>query len=191
MENGFVLSGRRYVMSRIGKIPINIPDKVEVVIDDGYICVKGPKGELKREITPYIKVKQEGNIIKVLRDNDSKQAKALHGLTRQLVANMVKGVTEGFKKILVIDGLGYKVELKGRKMVLSLGFSHPIEYEPPEGINLRVDGKKIIVEGIDKELVGQVAAIIRKFRPPEPYKGKGISYENEQIHRKAGKTGGK
>jgi len=178
-------------MSRIGKMPINIPDKVEVIIDDRYICIKGPKGELKREITPYIKVRQEGNTIKVLRDNNSKQAKALHGLSRQLIANMVKGVTEGFKKVLVIEGLGYKAELKDKKIVLSLGFSHPLEYEPPEGINLGVDGKKIIIEGIDKELVGQVAAVIRKFRPPEPYKGKGISYENEQVRRKAGKTGGK
>ena len=178
-------------MSRIGKMPINIPDKVEVIIDDRYICIKGPKGELKREITPYIKVRQEGNTIKVLRDNNSKQAKALHGLSRQLIANMVKGVTEGFKKVLVIEGLGYKAELKDKKIVLSLGFSHPLEYEPPEGINLGVEGKKIIVEGINKELVGQVAAVIRQFKPPEPYKGKGISYENEQVRRKAGKTGGK
>jgi len=179
-------------MSRIGKKPIEVPDKVEVTIADKLVRVKGPKGELQREILPRVKVEKDGNVIRVLRENDSKQARAFHGLMRQLIANMVIGVAEGFKKILVIEGLGYRAELKGKKLVLSLGFSHPIEYEPPTGININVEGNdKIIVEGIDKELVGQVAAIIRKFRPPEPYKGKGIRYIDEQVRRKAGKAGGK
>ncbi|MDL1970067.1 MAG: 50S ribosomal protein L6 [Candidatus Desulfofervidaceae bacterium] len=179
-------------MSRIGKKPINIPDKVEVTIADGLVRVKGPKGELQREILPRVKVEKDGNVIKVLRENDSKQARAFHGLMRQLIANMVTGVTEGFKKVLVIEGLGYRAKLEGKKLELSLGFSHPVEYEPPTGININVEGNnKIIVEGIDKELVGQIAAIIRRFRPPEPYKGKGIRYIDEQVRRKAGKAGGK
>ncbi|MCD6320170.1 MAG: 50S ribosomal protein L6 [Candidatus Desulfofervidaceae bacterium] len=179
-------------MSRIGKKTINVPDKVEVTIADGLVRVKGPKGELQREILPRVKVEKDGNVIKVLRENDSKQARAFHGLMRQLIANMVTGVTEGFKKVLVIEGLGYRAKLEGKKLELSLGFSHPVEYEPPTGININVEGNnKIIVEGIDKELVGQIAAIIRRFRPPEPYKGKGIRYIDEQVRRKAGKAGGK
>lgn len=179
-------------MSRIGKKPINVPDKVEVTIAGGLVRVKGPKGELQREILPRVKVEKDGNVIRVLREDDSKQARAFHGLMRQLIANMVTGVTEGFKKVLVIEGLGYRAKLEGKKLVLSLGFSHPVEYEPPTGININVEGNnKIIVEGIDKELVGQIAAIIRRFRLPEPYKGKGIRYIDEQVRRKAGKAGGK
>ncbi|MDL1955969.1 MAG: 50S ribosomal protein L6 [Candidatus Desulfofervidus auxilii] len=178
-------------MSRIGKKPIVIPENVKVIINNGEIQVKGPKGELKRNIVPGIKVEKEGNVLKVMRENDTKKLKALHGLMRQLIANMVVGVTEGFKKTLVVEGLGYKADLKGKKLILSLGFSHPVEYEPPSDIKLAVDGNKIIVEGIDKEQVGQVAAIIRRFKPPEPYKGKGIRYIDEQVRRKAGKTGGK
>jgi len=178
-------------MSRIGKKPIVIPENVKVIINNGEIQVKGPKGELKRNIVPGIKVEREGNVLKVMRENDTKKLKALHGLMRQLIANMVVGVTEGFKKTLVVEGLGYKADLKGKKLILSLGFSHPVEYEPPSDIKLAVDGNKIIVEGIDKEQVGQVAAIIRRFKPPEPYKGKGIRYIDEQVRRKAGKAGGK
>jgi len=178
-------------MSRIGKQPIAIPEKVEISISNSEVKVKGPKGELKRPLLPGIKIEQEGSTLKVLRKNDNRKIKALHGLMRQLIANMVKGVTEGFKKILVIEGLGYRAEIKNKKLVLSLGFSHPVEYEPPNDIKLTVDGNKIVVEGIDKEKVGQTAAIIRRFRPPEPYKGKGIRYIDEQIRRKAGKAGGK
>ena len=128
----------------------------------------------------------------MIRESEDKRTRAFHGLMRQLIANMVTGVTQGFKKELLIEGLGYRAEMKGKKLVMSLGFSHPVEYEAPEGITLKVEGNnKIIVEGIDKELVGQVAAIIRRFRPPEPYKGKGIRYIDEQVRRKAGKAGGK
>ena len=130
--------------------------------------------------------------MRVIRESEDKRTRAFHGLMRQLIANMVTGVTQGFKKELLIEGLGYRAEMKGKKLVMSLGFSHPVEYEAPEGITLKVEGNnKIIVEGIDKELVGQVAAIIRRFRPPEPYKGKGIRYIDEQVRRKAGKAGGK
>ncbi len=179
-------------MSRIGRKPIEIPDKVQVTVTGGLVQVKGPKGELKRELLPKIRVEQEGNVLRVIREGEDKRTRAFHGLMRQLIANMVTGVTQGFQKVLVIEGLGYRAEMKGKKLVMSLGFSHPVEYEAPEGITLKVEGtNKIIVEGIDKELVGQVAAIIRRFRPPEPYKGKGIRYIDEQVRRKAGKAGGK
>ena len=179
-------------MSRIGRKPIEIPDKVQVTVTDGLVQVKGPKGELKRELLPKIRIEQEGNVLRVIRESEDKRTRAFHGLMRQLIANMVTGVTQGFKKELLIEGLGYRAEMKGKKLVMSLGFSHPVEYEAPEGITLKVEGtNKIIVEGIDKELVGQVAAIIRRFRPPEPYKGKGIRYIDEQVRRKAGKAGGK
>ncbi len=179
-------------MSRIGRKPIEIPDKVQLELLNNVVKVKGPKGELEEMLLPKIRVEKEGNVLRVLRESEDKRTRAFHGLMRQLIANMVKGVTEGFKKVLVIEGLGYRAEMKGSKLVLSLGFSHPIEYEPPEGIRISVEGNnKVIVEGIDKELVGQVAAIIRRFRPPEPYKGKGIRYIDEQVRRKAGKAGGK
>ncbi len=179
-------------MSRIGRKPIEIPDKVQVTVTGGLVQVRGPKGELKRELLPKIRVEQEGNVLRVIREGEDKRTRAFHGLMRQLIANMVTGVTQGFQKVLVIEGLGYRAEMKGKKLVMSLGFSHPVEYEAPEGITLKVEGtNKIIVEGIDKELVGQVAAIIRRFRPPEPYKGKGIRYIDEQVRRKAGKAGGK
>ena len=179
-------------MSRIGRKPIEIHDKVQVTVTDGLVQVKGPKGELKRELLPKIRIEQEGNVLRVIRESEDKRTRAFHGLMRQLIANMVTGVTQGFKKELLIEGLGYRAEMKGKKLVMSLGFSHPVEYEAPEGITLKVEGNnKIIVEGIDKELVGQVAAIIRRFRPPEPYKGKGIRYIDEQVRRKAGKAGGK
>ncbi len=174
-------------MSRVGKAPIVIPDKVEVELNKGRIEVSGPKGTLERPISPKIRVEKEGNLIKVLRVDDSRKAKALHGLTRALIANMVSGVCGGFKKTLVIEGLGYRVETKGKKLILHLGFSRPIEYEAKEGIKFSIEGKKLIVEGIDKELVGQTAAIIRQFHAPEPYKVKGIRYIDERIWRKAGK----
>lgn len=186
MGSGFVVFGRVF-MSRIGKVPIVIPDKVEVELSKERIKVNGPKGILEKPISPKIKVEKEGNLIKVLRVNDSKKAKALHGLTKALIANMVSGVCGGFKKTLIIEGLGYKVETEGKKLILHLGFSHPIEYELKEGIELSIEGNKLIVEGIDKELVGQTAAVIRQFHPPEPYKVKGIRYIDEKIWRKAGK----
>jgi large subunit ribosomal protein L6 len=178
-------------MSRIGKSHIALPENVEVVISDSHIHVKGPKGKLEREIPLCIKLQHEANIIKVLREGDSKRIRALHGLTRQLIANMIKGVTEGFRKVLVVEGLGYKAELREGGLFLSLGFSHPLKYCPPAGINLGLDKKRIIVEGIDKELVGQTAAIIKEFRPVEVYKRKGIYYEGEHVRKKAGKVGRK
>ncbi len=177
-------------MSRIGRRPIPIPKGVEVKIDGNLVTVKGPKGELKQEIHPDIGVKIEDSIIRVFVKNQTKKSKALHGLFNSLIWNMVKGVTEGFKKALEIVGVGYRAELKGRTIVLHLGYSNPINFELPAGIDAQVDRNKIVVMGIDKQLVGEVAAKIRRFRPPEPYKGKGIRYEGEVIIKKAGKGGG-
>jgi len=176
-------------MSRVGKKPIPIPSGVEVKIDENEIRVTGPKGELRRKLHPSIKVELDGDQILVRRPSDNKFHKSLHGLTRTLIANMVTGVTAGYHKSLEIQGIGYKAELKGSKLNLSLGFSHPILFSPPEGIKIELDGpSKIKVSGVDKELVGLVAAKIRSFRPPEPYKGKGIRYEGEIVRKKAGKT---
>ncbi len=176
-------------MSRVGKKPITIPSGVKVRIDENEICVSGPRGELKREIHPSLKVKTSENEIVILRSSDSKFHKSLHGLSRALIANMVDGVTAGYSKALAIQGIGYKAELMGKKLNLSLGFSHPILFSPPEGIEIVLNGPgKITVSGIDKELVGLVAAKIRSFRPPEPYKGKGIRYEGEFVRKKAGKA---
>jgi large subunit ribosomal protein L6 len=176
-------------MSRVGKNPIPIPSKVKVEIDQNEITVSGPKGELKREIHPSLKVETSKGEIVVLRSSDSKFHKSLHGLTRALIANMVDGVSTGYRKALEIQGIGYKAELMGKKLNLSLGFSHPILFSPPEGIKIDLEGSnKIMVSGIDKELVGAVAAKIRSFRPPEPYKGKGIRYEGEFVRKKAGKA---
>ena len=176
-------------MSRVGKNPIVIPSGVKVKINQNEICVSGPKGELKREIHPSMKVEASEDKIVVLRSSDSKFHKSLHGLTRALIASMVDGVTTGYKKALEIQGIGYKAELMGKKLNLSLGFSHPILFSPPEGIKIDLDGpSKITVSGIDKELVGLVAAKIRSFRPPEPYKGKGVRYEGEFVRKKAGKA---
>ncbi|KAE9635541.1 MAG: large subunit ribosomal protein [Epulopiscium sp.] len=177
-------------MSRIGKLPITIPSGVEVKVGDGnLVTVKGPKGTLERQLSAEINVAVEDNQVVVTRPSDLKKHKALHGLTRTLVANMVEGVTNGFSKVLEINGVGYRAQKQGKKLILSLGYSHPVEMEDPEGIESTVDGNKIIVRGIDKEKVGQYAAEIRFKRPPEPYKGKGIKYENEVIRRKEGKTG--
>jgi len=179
-------------VSRIGKLPIQLPDKVDVTIEPGLVKVKGPKGELQQEIHPQMIVEKEGNTIIVKRPNDEKQFRALHGLTRTLINNLVVGVSEGFKKTLVIEGVGYRVEKKNKGILLHLGYSHPIYFVPPDAIQIDVPNQTtIVVSGIDKVLVGQVAAKIRSFRKPEPYKGKGIRYEGEVIRRKAGKAGAK
>ncbi|MCA9736159.1 MAG: 50S ribosomal protein L6 [Gemmatimonadetes bacterium] len=178
-------------MSRIGKLPIAVPKGVEVRQEDGTLSVKGPKGDLSMNVPGDMQITVEGDTIHVTRPSDQRHHKALHGLTRTLAANMVTGVTEGFKKTLSIVGVGYRAEKKGSGITLHLGYSHPINYEPPEGVQLDVpQPTTIVVHSADKQKVGQVAADIRGFRPPEPYKGKGVRYENEQVRRKAGKTAG-
>ena len=178
-------------MSRIGKNPVLVPAGVEVKITkDNFITVKGPKGKLERQLSSDMNIAFENGQIEVKRPNDLKKFKSLHGLTRTLINNMVIGVTEGYKKTLEINGVGYRVAKSGKKLSLTLGYSHPVEIEDPEGVTSEVEGtNKIIVSGIDKEKVGQYAANIREKRPPEPYKGKGIKYENEYVRRKAGKAG--
>lgn len=179
-------------MSRIGKLPVVIPAGVTVDIQPGnVVTVKGPKGELKRELDHEMTLEQKDNEIIVTRPDDLKRHKALHGLTRALLHNMVVGVTDGFTKTLEINGVGYRAQKQGKKLVLSLGYSHPIEMEDPEGLESTVEGNKIIIKGIDKQAVGQYAANIREKRAPEPYKGKGIKYADEIIRRKVGKTGKK
>jgi large subunit ribosomal protein L6 len=179
-------------MSRIGRKPITIPSGVTVTVDGSTVKVKGPKGELSRTFEPTMKVSVENNEVLVERPNDEKRERALHGLTRALIANMVTGVTEGFKKTLEIVGVGYRAEKKGKNLVVSVGYSHPVNYPEPAGITLTTPAPTtIVVEGVDKQKVGQVAAELREFRPPEPYKGKGIRYQGEQVRRKAGKTAGK
>ena len=179
-------------MSRIGKLPVAIPAGVEVKVEDGnVITVKGPKGTLTRKLVEEMNVKVEGSEVIVTRPNDLKRNKSLHGLTRTLIFNMVEGVTNGYSKVLEINGVGYRAAKSGNKLTLTLGYSHPVEMVDPEGITTTVDGNKITVAGIDKEKVGQFAAEIRTKRPPEPYKGKGIKYETETIRRKVGKTGKK
>jgi len=177
-------------MSRIGIKPVNIPANVEVNIDDSnYAVVKGPKGQLEQQLPKIIDIEIQGAEVKVSRQSDDKELRALHGLTRTLINNMVVGVTEGFQKTLEIVGVGYRAQKQGKKLILNLGFSHPVEMEDPQGIETAVEGAKIIVKGIDKQQVGNYAAIIRDWRRPEPYKGKGIKYSNEVVRRKAGKTG--
>lgn len=181
-------------MSRIGKLPITVPANVEITVANGEITVKGSKGELKQSAHPLIEVKQEGTEVQVNRKDDTKEARSLHGLYRSLIANMVEGVTKGFSKQLEILGVGYRANLQGKKLVLSLGFSHPVEYSTPEGVEITIDQEKkniLTVSGIDKQKVGQAAAEIRGFKKPEPYKGKGIRYVGEHVHRKAGKAAGK
>ena len=175
-------------MSRIGRQPVAVPDGVEIAIEAERVSVKGPKGELAERKSREIEVKQEDGQIVVTRPTDRGEHRALHGLTRSLIANMVEGVTNGFEKRLEIQGVGYRANLQGKKLVLALGYSHPVEVEAPEGIDFEVpQPTEVIVKGIDKQLVGQVAADIRKRRPPEPYKGKGIRYKGEQVLRKVGK----
>ena len=179
-------------MSRIGNKPITVPDGVEVTLDGKIITVKGPKGTLIREINSNINVSLEDKLIKVTRPNDEPANRSLHGLTRTLINNMVIGVKEEFKRELNINGVGYKAQKQGNKLVLSLGYSHPVEMDQPEGITFDVPNpNQIIVRGIDKELVGQTAAVIRTKRPPEVYSGKGIKYAEEVIRRKEGKAGKK
>ncbi|MGA0864050.1 MAG: 50S ribosomal protein L6 [Ilumatobacteraceae bacterium] len=179
-------------MSRIGKAPISIPSGVEVTIAGRTVTVKGPKGTLSREVPGEISVRKEESTLLVERPNDERQNRAMHGLSRTLVSNMVVGVTEGFAKELDIVGVGYRAEAQGQNLRLALGFSHPVIVPAPEGITFEVPAQtKIIVKGIDKELVGQVAADIRAIRKPEPYKGKGVRYANERVLRKAGKAGKK
>ena len=177
-------------MSRIGKLPITIPEKVEISLDNNFIKCKGPKGELSRQLHQDMSIKVEDNEITVARPTDNKEHRALHGLTRSLIANMVEGVSSGFTRKLEIVGVGYKAEMNGKNLVLTIGYSHPIVMNFPETITTTVPTpNEIIVEGADKELVGLIASKIRGFRKPEPYKGKGIRYSGEYVRRKAGKTG--
>lgn len=178
-------------MSRIGKKPIEIPSGVTINIDNNNtVTVKGPKGELSRSFNPDIEIKMEENVINVTRPSDAKEHRALHGTTRALLANMVEGVSKGFERGLELIGVGYRAQKQGKKLVLNVGYSHPVEIEPEEGVDVEVPANtKIIVRGTDKERVGALAANIRDVRPPEPYKGKGIRYEGEYVRRKEGKTG--
>ena len=177
-------------MSRIGKLPIDVPAGVSVTVDGQAVTVKGPKGELSLVVAEPIRVSVEENTVTVSRPDDESTSKALHGLTRTLIANNVQGVSQGFSKNLEIVGTGYRAAAKGSSIELALGFSHPVVVNPPAGITLTVEGNtKIIVSGIDKQAVGEVAANIRKIRKPEPYKGKGVRYEGERVRRKAGKSG--
>lgn len=179
-------------MSRIGKKPLPVPQGVTVKLDGTRVSVKGPKGELSRSLHEELKIRMDGNQILVERPSEEAKHKALHGLSRTLIRNMIEGVTQGFVKTLEIQGVGYKAEVRPPGIRLTVGFSHPVDFPAPTGIKLTVDNNVIVkVEGPDKELVGQVAAEIRKVRPPEPYKGKGIRYQGEQVRRKAGKTGAK
>jgi large subunit ribosomal protein L6 len=179
-------------MSRIGRKPIPVPKGVDITINGTTVKVKGPKGELTSTFAPSMKVRVENDELLVERPTDEKTDRALHGLTRALLANMVQGVTDGFKKTLEIVGVGYKAEKKGNTLMVTVGYSHPVQYPEPAGISLSTPAPTVIVvEGIDKQKVGQVAAELREFRPPEPYKGKGIRYQGEQVRRKAGKTAGK
>lgn len=179
-------------MSRIGRMPIAVPEGVSVKIEGGLVSVKGPKGELSRVIHPDMILEMENNVLTVKRPTEEKKHKALHGLSRTLINNMVVGVTQGFTKNLEIAGVGYRAAKSGTKLNLTLGFSHPLEVEPPKGLTIDVPTPtKIIVSGIDKEAVGALAAKIRSYREPEPYKGKGVKYEGEVVRRKVGKAGGK
>ena len=180
-------------MSRIGRMPISIPAGVDVKIEAGnLVTVKGPKGTLTQQLHPNMNIAQEGDVIHVTRPNDEKENRSLHGLTRTLLHNMVVGVTEGYKKELDVNGVGYRVAKEGNKLVMNLGFSHQVIMEEVPGITIEVPGpNKIIINGCDKQQVGQFAAEVREKRPPEPYKGKGIKYTDEVIRRKAGKTGAK
>jgi large subunit ribosomal protein L6 len=175
-------------MSRIGRLPIPIPDGVDVQIEPGLVRVKGPKGQLQQAVSPDLSFEREDSRLLVKRPTDRGEHRALHGLTRSLVNNMVEGVTNGFEKRLEIQGVGYRAQLKGKTLELALGFSHPVRLDAPDGIDFEVPAPtQIVVRGIDKQAVGEVAARIRKFRPPEPYKGKGVRYAGEYVARKVGK----
>jgi large subunit ribosomal protein L6 len=177
-------------MSRIGRRPINVPAKVQVAVNGTLVVVKGPKGELSRDLPNNVIVSQEGEILQVNRKDDTRTSRQLHGLCRTLVANMVEGVSTGFQRRLEIQGVGYRAALQGKNLLLNMGYSHQVQIVPPEGIQFAVEGNtNVIVSGYDKEIVGNTAAKIRAVRPPEPYKGKGIRYAGEVVRRKAGKTG--
>ena len=176
-------------LSRIGKLPIEIPSGVTITVDSGDVTVKGPKGELKQFITPAVDVKIEDGVLTVSPKDESKLARSQHGLMRSLISNMVVGVTQGFEKKLEVNGVGFRVQANNNNLEMSLGFSHPVKYQAPEGVSITNDKMNITVSGIDKQKVGQVAAEIRALKKPEPYKGKGIKYADEVILRKAGKTG--
>jgi large subunit ribosomal protein L6 len=179
-------------MSRIGRKPVTVPEGVNLDLQGSTVAVKGPKGELRRTLHPEMKVSLKDGTFTVERPSEDKRHKALHGLTRTLVQNMVEGVSKGFTKTLEIQGVGYKAEAKPYGVNLIVGYSHPVKYEAPKGIKISVENNTVVkVEGADKEVVGQVAAELRSVRPPEPYKGKGIRYQGEQVRRKAGKTGAK
>lgn len=178
-------------MSRIGKQKIELPKGVEIKVGPEAIEIKGPKGALTTARHPKIDVQVDGGVVNVLRLDDSREARAQHGLRRTLLANSVLGVTKGFEKALEVIGTGYKVQVAGSKVVLTVGYSHPVEYPLPKGIEAKAEGNKLTISGIDKQLVGEVAAQLRRVRPPEPFKGKGVKYVDEQIRRKAGKSGGK
>ncbi|HID94077.1 MAG TPA: 50S ribosomal protein L6 [bacterium (Candidatus Stahlbacteria)] len=175
-------------MSRVGKKPIPIPESVKVNVDNNIIRVEGPKGTIERELHPGVEVLVADNEVRVKTKAEGKFFSSLHGLTRALINNMIVGVTEGYKKVLIVEGMGYKAELQGKNLRLQLGYSHPINFVPPQGIEINLlDPRKIVVKGIDKELVGNVASKIRAFKKPEPYKGKGIRYDNEVVKIKPGK----
>ena len=177
-------------MSRIGKMPVEVPSGVDLKIEGNTVSVKGPKGELSRQFHERVSLSVEEGVVTVGRQNDERESRALHGLSRALLANMVTGVSEGYRRELEIVGVGYRAALKGNDLELQLGFSHPVSVQAPDGITFEVpEPTKIAVIGIDKELVGQMAANIRKIRPPEPYKGKGVRYVGEHVRRKAGKAG--
>ncbi|MEK3936959.1 50S ribosomal protein L6 [Sporosarcina sp. FSL W7-1349] len=178
-------------MSRIGNKPIEVPEGVTVTIaDNNFVTVKGPKGELTNTFNSDIKIEQEGNVITLTRPTDSKEHRSIHGTTRSLLDNMVTGVSKGFERSLELIGVGYRAQLQGKKLVLNVGYSHPVEFTPEDGVEVEVPSNtKVIVRGINKERVGALASNIRQVRPPEPYKGKGIRYEGEHVRRKEGKTG--
>ena len=179
-------------MSRIGKLPVQIPQGVTVNINKNHVLVKGPKGQLSKDFLPEINIEQEDGQLVVTRNNDHRLHRAKHGLTRALLNNMVIGVSTGFRRVLEIEGVGYRAAVEGKNLVLNVGYSHPVVIEPPEGVSFEVPdraGRQLIVTGSDKEVIGEIAAQIRRTRPPEPYKGKGIRYAGEQIRRKAGKAG--
>ncbi|RMF44172.1 MAG: 50S ribosomal protein L6 [Anaerolineae bacterium] len=178
-------------MSRVGRLPIEIPNGVDVTIKGSYVKVKGPKGELEHVFPASVKFHLDGNTLTVERVSDERTVRAMHGTARALINNMVVGVSQGFQKVLEVNGVGYRAEMNGKNLVLHVGYSHPVEVEPPAGIEFDVEARsrQIFVKGYDKQQVGQVAANIRKVRPPEPYKGKGIKYLDEVIRRKAGKSG--
>ena len=176
-------------MSRLGRKPIPVAKGVNVTIGADVVAVKGPKGELKRSVPEGVKVKLEGGNVVVTRDSDSRDHRARHGLMRALLANMVKGVTDGFERKLEINGVGYRAEVTGQKLTMALGYSHPVIYDLPKGIGAKVDKNIVILTGSDREMLGETAAKVRSFRPPEPYKGKGVKYIEETIRRKVGKTG--